>query len=135
MNCVARIVSAALMFVACAVACAAQTTPPRGVARQLPRAQVSTSASAQGSSDEDFDLNIPERRVTRENFFASTELAAGDESARGLSLRVGVEVGAERIDVLLRNVQGHVRFRGSLDALRRVLDARRATAELPRAAP
>ncbi|MDQ1523567.1 MAG: hypothetical protein QOE47_1491, partial [Pyrinomonadaceae bacterium] len=28
----------------------------------------------------------------------------------------------------LRNVQGRVRFRGSLDALRRVLDARRPAA-------
>jgi hypothetical protein len=136
MNCVARLISAALIFAACAVVCAAQV-PSRADTHQSPPAPVPTSALTQGSSDEDFDLNIPERRITRENFFASTELAAGDESARGLSLRVGVEVGAERIDVLLRNVQGHVRFRGSLDALRRVLDARRATAaaELPRVAP
>ena len=58
----------------------------------------------------------------------STTVSAGDEGARGLDLRVGVAVGAERIDVTLRNVRGSVRFRGSLDALRRVLDARR-TAE------
>jgi hypothetical protein len=132
---VGRVASVALLIAACAVVCAAQTTAP-GVARQSPRAQVPTSAPAQGEADEDFDLNIPERRITRENFFASTELSAGGESARGLSLRVGVEVGAERIDVLLRNVRGHVRFRGSLDALRRVLDARRTTAtEQTRAAP
>ncbi|MCA1616481.1 MAG: hypothetical protein LC800_20780 [Acidobacteria bacterium] len=47
--------------------------------------------------------------------------------AGALHLRVGVALGAERIDVLLRNVRGRVRFRGSLAALRRVLDAHRAT--------
>jgi hypothetical protein len=125
----------ATLFVACAAVCAAQSPArerPRVASPQRPTAQTrapqTTNAQtvARGEADEDFDLNIIERRITEPNFFASTELSAGDESARGLALRVGVAVGAERIDVLLRNVQGHVRFRASLDALRRVLDARRA---------
>ena len=70
-------------------------------------------------------MNIAEQRITEQNFFASTAVAAGNEGARGLDLRVGVAVGAERLDVTLRNVRGSVRFRGSLDALRRVLEARR----------
>ncbi|MDT7602690.1 MAG: hypothetical protein QOF61_687 [Acidobacteriota bacterium] len=152
MNRGARIVSAALLIAACAALCAAQATRatqatqatqatlPRGVVRQSPRAQTPTPVRAQtdarGEADEDFDLNIAERRITEQNFFASTEVSAGDESARGLALRVGVEVGAESIDVLLRNVRGHVRFRASLDALRRVLDARRAPAtETPPSVP
>lgn len=123
-----------LIITACAVACAAQTrattqqrTPARQTTAPQSRAQTRAGEEARGEADEDFDLNIVERRITEPDFFASTEVSAGDEAARGLSLRVGVAVGAERIDVLLRNVRGHVRFRASLDALRRVLDARRAT--------
>ena len=64
--------------------------------------------------------------------FASTAIETDADNSRGLSLRVGVAVGAREIEVLLRNVHGHVRFRASLDALRRVLDARRpATAATP----
>jgi hypothetical protein len=130
----ARVAAATMLCVAaCAVACAAQTRAPqrqRSAARQQSAAQSRTQAragaEARGAADEDFDLNIVERRITEPDFFASTEVSAGDEAARGLNLRVGVAVGAERIDVLLRNVRGHVRFRASLDALRRVLDARRA---------
>jgi hypothetical protein len=126
--------STILIMTACTVACAAQTRatePQRNPARQTTapqsRAQTRAADEARGAADEDFDLNIVERRITEPDFFASTEVSAGDEAARGLSLRVGVAVGADRIDVLLRNVRGHVRFRASLDALRRVLDARRAT--------
>lgn len=131
-----KLMTAALFIVACVVSCAAQSriaqpqsaptqTPAQQSSAQIP-ARAPMAAPARGEADEDFDLNITERRINEPEFFASTEVAAGDESARGLSLRVGVAVGAERIDVLLRNVQGHVRFRASLDALRRVLDARRA---------
>ena len=122
-----------LIVVACAAACAAQTraTVRRQTLSRQPtapqsRAQTRAADVARGEADENFDLNIVERRITEPDFFASTEVSAGDEAARGLNLRVGVAVGAERIDVLLRNVRGHVRFRASLDALRRVLDARRA---------
>jgi hypothetical protein len=125
-----KVMASSLFVVACAVSCAAQSRVTQSTPAPQPPTQTPTSAPttspARGQADEDFDLNITERRITEPEFFASTEIAAGDESARGLSLRVGVAVGAERIDVLLRNVQGHVRFRASLDALRRVLDARRA---------
>ncbi|MDX6270041.1 MAG: hypothetical protein QOD28_1264 [Acidobacteriota bacterium] len=87
-----------------------------------------TGANMQANVDENFELNIAERRITERDFFASTSIETGEASAHGLSLRVGVAVGASEIDVLLRNVQGRVRFRGSLDALRRVLDARRPAA-------
>ena len=84
--------------------------------------------NAQSNVDETFELNIAERRITERDFFASTAIEAGESSAHGLSLRIGVAVGASEIDVLLRNVQGRVRFRGSLEALQRVLDARRPAA-------
>jgi hypothetical protein len=137
-----RMTTALFVVFACVAFCRAQSqtqtqTQTRGDVRRQSSAQSPTATQTPSSSrsliparseaDEDFDLDITERRITELNFFASTEVSAGDEAARGLALRVGVEVGAGRIDVLLRNVRGHVRFRASLDALRRVLDARRAT--------
>ncbi|HVG28364.1 MAG TPA: hypothetical protein VM864_01455 [Pyrinomonadaceae bacterium] len=128
-----------LIVSACAVTCMAQT---RTAARQRSDVRQPSAARSRaqtrGEADEDFELNIVERRITEPDFFASTEVSAGEAEARGLNLRVGVAVGAERIDVLLRNVRGHVRFRASLDALRRMLDARRAaqpTNEAPPAVP
>lgn len=79
--------------------------------------------SNQTSADETFDLNITERRITERDFAASTSVEIGEEVAHGLLLRVGVAVGAEEINALLKNVTGHVRFRASLN---RVLERLRA---------
>jgi hypothetical protein len=95
---------------------AAQTSAP------APQATTTTTTAS-----EEFDLNIAERRITESDFEASTEVASGGEGAgRGLDLRVGVMVRAGNIDVLLRNVQGRVRFRASLEPVLRMLNQRRA---------
>lgn len=118
---------AASVFVLAACACVCSAQPP--AAERVPPAapppppQQQRAGAGEGVN-EDFELNIAERRITEADFFASTSVGG---AAGSLSLRVGVALGAERIDVLLRNVRGRVRFRGSLDALRRVLDAHRAT--------
>lgn len=103
---------------------AAQTTTRARRAQPVAPApaQVSTQTD-QTNVDEDFELNIVERRITEHDFFASTSIALGEEQT--LLVRIGVALGAQEIDVLLRNVRGRVRFRASLDQLRRVLDARR----------
>ena len=93
--------------------------------------QTEVQDAARTNADENFELNITERRITRTNFAASTSVEAGDESARGLRLRIGVEVGASEIDLLLRNVRGHVRFRASLDRVLDRINARRSTGALP----
>ena len=129
-NVFARLSAAACLSAACSFAALAQSVPRVAGQPSPPAAEAVRpgASAARGDADESFELNIAERRITEQHFFASTAVAAGEEGARGLDLRVGVAVGAERIDVTLRNVRGRVRFRGSLDALRRVLDARR-TAE------
>jgi hypothetical protein len=110
----------------------AQTRSGAPVARQTstPVQQPATSV------DEDFELNIAERRINETDFQAETAVEAGGEAARGLNLKVGVAVGAREIDVLLRNVRGHVRFRATLEPVLRLLDARRdrrpATTSAPR---
>ena len=127
-----RIVLLAFIVAMLVVTVAAQLPPPQRVTtNSRPRRNVepatTTTPSAlttRGNIDENFELNITERRITERDFFASTAIELGEASARGLSLRVGVALAASEIDVLLRNVQGRVRFRASLDALRRVLDAR-----------
>ena len=81
---------------------------------------------AGGAADEDFELNISERRFVEESFAASTAVEAVGAGDEPLSVRVGAAVGAERIDVLLRNVRGRVRFRGTLGPLVRFVVTRRA---------
>lgn len=83
------------------------------------------------SADETFDLNITERRITERDFAASTSVEAGEETARGLTLRIGVAVGADEINVLLRNVRGRVRFRASLERVLERLNLRRAPDVVP----
>jgi hypothetical protein len=83
------------------------------------------------NADETFELNITERRVTERDFAASTSVEVGEETARGLMLRVGVAVGAEEINVLLRNVRGRVRFRASLERVLERINVRRAPETVP----
>jgi hypothetical protein len=84
------------------------------------------------SANETFELNITERRITERDFQASTTVEAGEETARGLLLRVGVSVGADEINVLLRNVRGRVNFRATLERVLQRLNARHPA---PGAAP
>ena len=76
------------------------------------------------SADETFELHIVERRIAERDFAASTAVEIGEETARGLLLRVGVGVGADEITVLLRNVRGNVRFRATLNRVLERLNAR-----------
>ena len=112
----------ACFILAVLIVCAVAQTNTRA-RRVQPPAPAPAPAQTQINVDEDFELNIAQRRITEHDFFASTSIAIGDE--QNPVLRVGVALGAQEIDVLLRNVRGRVRFRASLDQIRRMLDARR----------
>jgi hypothetical protein len=71
-------------------------------------------------ANETFELNIDERSFTKTNFEASTAVDTGG-GARGVNVRIGVSLTAGRIDVLLRNVRGNIRFRGTLDRILEVI--------------
>ena len=116
-----------LIFAAHALA-DAQTRPTESPApsAQTPRADSS-------NADEDYELNIDLRRISEADFHAET--AVSSEGARGLQLIVGVALRASEIEVLLRNVRGHVRFRASLGPVLRLLDARRPAAPQSQPAP
>ncbi|HEX8147441.1 MAG TPA: hypothetical protein VF591_09700 [Pyrinomonadaceae bacterium] len=81
------------------------------------------AAPARSTADEEFDLNIERRRISEKDFHAET--AVETDGARGLRLGVGVALRASNIEVLLLGVRGHVRFRGSLAPVLRLLEARR----------
>lgn len=110
----------------------ARTTPNPDATRSPASQDASTDAAqTRSNANETFELNISERRITEQNFNASTSVEAGEESARGLRLRIGVGVGAEQIDVLLRNVHGLVRFRGTLDRVLELINSRRTPETTP----
>ena len=104
-----------------------ESAPEAAVAPQTASPQTMNRTTA----DETFELNITERRITEHDFAASTAVEAGEETARGLRLRVGVGVGADEINVLLRNVRGRVNFRATLARVLDRLNTRRVPAATP----
>lgn len=74
--------------------------------------------------NEDFELNIVERRITEADFQRSL---SADLSADRLRLQVGVSASARQIDVTLRGVTGRVSFRASLERIRERIGRIRST--------
>ena len=122
---------ASLFIAAAAVVTSAQDGATNGSSATTTPQQTASASEARTSADETFELNITERRITKSDFEASTSVEAGDESARGLDLRVGVTVGADSIDVFLRNVRGQVRFRATLERVLQRLNSHRASSPSP----
>jgi hypothetical protein len=104
--------------------CALAQTPAPPVAQQTPV----TDSNRRPNADEKFELNIDERRISEENFEASTGVGT-EEDSQGLNLQIGVALAAGRIDVLLRNVRGSVRFRGTLDRIFEMMSNRRSASK------
>lgn len=75
---------------------------------------VSPSASAV-EKEENFRLDITEKRTTEENYQRSTEIRIDNNR---LNVGAGASVGARKINILLRGVKGEVTFRASLEPLR-----------------
>ena len=107
---------------------AAQTPVPELTA---PLAAPAAAAEQPGPIDEEFDLDIGEKRITEEDFMASlaVEVRAGGE--RGLDVRAGAVVTARRIELLLRGVTGRVRFFATLAPVIDVIEAHRPAAADP----
>lgn len=122
---------ACCLLAASSVAALSQTSG--GASTEASSAAQTTAPESQNrtSANETFELNITERRITERDFAASTTVEVGEETARGLLLRVGVAVGADEINVLLRNVRGRVSFRATLERVLARLNARRAPVAQP----
>jgi hypothetical protein len=123
----ARLILISLTLSASAFCVLGQTPTPKGVQENPER-----DSARRPSADETFELNIDERRFSRENFQAGTAVGT-EEDSQGLNLQIGVALAAGRIDVLLRNVRGHVRFRGPLDRLFEMMSTRPRPSTAPSA--
>jgi hypothetical protein len=121
----------ALALAFAAVSSAPALAQSEGAASDRAAQTASAPQASRTTADETFELNITERRITERDFSASTAVEAGEETARGLRLRVGVAVGADEINVLLRNVRGRVSFRATLAPVLDRLATRRAPAATP----
>ena len=77
---------------------------------------VSYAASAQipAPRDEEFDLNIANEHIVETNF---VRRLSGNVATDNLRLDAGAAVSADRIDLTIRGVTGHVRFKANLDSL------------------
>jgi hypothetical protein len=121
---------------ACAVITATSAT--RAVAQTRP-GDVSPPAPTQPTqvtrtdADEEFELNIDQRRIDEKDFHAET--AVETDGSHVLQLGVGVMLRASDIEVLLLGVRGHVRFRASLAPVLRLLEARRPAQPAPARQP
>lgn len=115
MNFAARIVSMLAIIASAAVCCVSQQKlpPTPGPAQRV-------------SAEETFDLNIIERRITETDFVAATSVGFDSREGQNVSMNVGVEVRAGKIDVLMRNVTGTVRFRGSIQRILDLINSRPA---------
>ncbi|HEX8249586.1 MAG TPA: hypothetical protein VF599_15520 [Pyrinomonadaceae bacterium] len=72
------------------------------------------------TADEDFELNIADSsRTTETNYRRSTGV---EISGSSVTVGVGATVSAQKIDLFLRGVTGRVRFRASLEAIRRRIE-------------
>lgn len=117
-----------LTFVAASQSALAQNAHGTDAAFQTTQSTTALSA-AQTNADENFELDIASRRITENNYQASTAIETNADNARGVNLRVGVFLNANRIDVSLRNVRGQVRFRGSLERVLERLNLHRFVAD------
>ena len=115
MNFAVRIVSVLAIVAAAAVCCVSQ--------QRLPPA---ADPVQRVSADETFELNIVERRITENDLVAATSVGFESRERKNLSMNVGVELRAGKIDVLMRNVTGTVRFRGSIQKVLDRLNSRPA---------
>lgn len=127
-NCLSRLLPILLTLMGSSLFALGQTTQQTTIPtipKRAPESSSTTTPTTQPghsgirpSADETFELNIAERRYSQETFEASTAVGTSGDGQK-LNLHIGVALSAGRIDALLRNVHGTVRFRGSLG---RILD-------------
>lgn len=88
------------------------------------RAQQTAPTTPQSDikKEENFELNIIEKRVTEENYQRSTNVKLETDKVR---VGVGASVGAQKITILMRGIKGNVTFRASLEPVQQRIDALR----------
>lgn len=79
--------------------------------------------NAPTTADETFTLNITESRKIETNYERSTQVeTGGGQNGAAVEVGVGATVRAQNIVITLRGITGNVRFRASLEKIRRLLE-------------
>lgn len=81
--------------------------------------QQNQNTTTSETADESFELNINDSRTTESDYRRATSVEINEAN---VSVGVGVSVRAQKIDLTLRGVTGTVRFRASLEAIRRRIE-------------
>ena len=100
--------SASINLMLCAIASAQKPTQILDT-----NSQTENNKSQFSNIVNNFELNITNQQINKQNYQASTSLGVGQLSKNGISLNIGASVQASQIKMQLRNVQGQVHFRAS----------------------
>jgi hypothetical protein len=100
------------------------TTGVASAQSRVPEKDVRTTQRSPIQADESYELDIKERRIGETNYKASQAVEVGSDDPKAMHVEVGVALTATTIDVLLRNVSGSVRFRGSVQRIVDVIKSR-----------
>ena len=79
--------------------------------------------------NEDFQLNIQNKRIVETAYDSSLEVSLISDSRPPVALRVGASVKTGKITLTLRNVFGDVRFRASLESVLNQINLRHSPNE------
>jgi hypothetical protein len=71
----------------------------------------------QTTAEEDFKVNITEKKVAETKYESKVEVAVKSETNPTVTVNVGATVKAEQITLTMKNIFGDVRFRGSLEKI------------------
>ncbi|HEY9691349.1 MAG TPA: hypothetical protein V6D15_04055 [Oculatellaceae cyanobacterium] len=99
--------SASINLMLCAIA-SAQTQPTLILE---PTLQTENHKSQSSNIVNNFELNIINQQINKQNYQASTSINVGEVAINGISLRVGAGVEASKINMQLQNIHGQVHFR------------------------
>lgn len=83
----------------------------------------------QTTADENFKVNITDKRVVETDYESKVELNVNSENRPAVSVNVGAAVRAGQITLTLKNIFGDVRFRGSLEKITNQLNLPRPNPE------
>ena len=75
------------------------------------------AADDKTTADENFKVEISDKKVVETDYESKVELSVNSESNPAVSVNIGAAVRAEKITLTLKNIFGDVRFRGSLEKI------------------
>ena len=110
--------SASINLMLCAIA-SAQNQPTQTLDPNLP---TENNTSQISNIVNEFELNITNQQINKQNYQASTSINVGEVARNGISLRVGAAVQASKINMQLQNIHGQVHFRAKQRLQPSVLD-------------